>query len=91
MDIERKPLNPHNWLTALDPPRSHPPRRWRCNYCGKTGLMEDLEKVECTYKYPPCESCGQMPICAPDCKGIAEALSSPSVYVAGLKPGEAPE
>jgi hypothetical protein len=94
MSNEEKKWNPHNSLIALDPPRSHPPRRWRCSYCGTEGLYDDVEAVECTYEYPPCEYCGQTPTCAPDCKGIALALSgklTPEIelHVAGLDiPGE---
>ena len=69
------PKNAHNSLVALDPPRKHPPRRWRCNYCGIEGTYDEVESVECTYEYPPCEFCGQAPTCALDCPGIALALS----------------
>lgn len=75
--------NPHNMLTAIDPPRSHPPRRWRCYYCGVEGLMNEVREIACTYVYPPCEHCGQTPECAPDCAGIAAALSTPGVVVIG--------
>lgn len=86
---EEKKWNPHNSLVALDPPRSHPPRRWRCSYCGIEGLYDEVEAVECTYEYPPCEYCGQTPTCAPDCEGIALALTgelTPEIkaYVAGM-------
>jgi hypothetical protein len=57
---------------------------WRCDYCGQQGSMSQLENTDCTHYYPPCSSCGQHPFCAPDCPGIAEALSDASVYVAGF-------
>lgn len=67
-------LNPHNHLTALGPP-GQPGRRWECRYCKMVGTFDELEAVACTYVYPPCESCGETPLCAPDCKGVAEALA----------------
>lgn len=73
--------NPHNHLTALDPPRESPPRRWRCRYCGAEGLMDDLLAIACTHVYPPCSYCGQTPECASDCRGIAEALSMPGIQL----------
>ncbi len=66
-------MNPHNWLTALDPPYTDD-RRWRCNYCKLEGTFEEVQAVECTFVYPPCDSCGLTPTCAPDCKGAAAAL-----------------
>ena len=82
------PKNPHNSLIAIDPPRKHPPRRWRCDYCGVVGTLDEVNKVECSYEYPPCEYCGQTPECAPDCKGVALALSGAltpevNVHIAG--------
>lgn len=68
--------NPHNWCSAIDPPRRHPPRRWRCRYCDAVGTLNELEAVDCTYEYPPCRSCGMTPTCAPDCPGIAAVLGS---------------
>lgn len=68
--------NPHNWLTALDPPGNYD-RRWRCNYCDEEGLFGELmgpEASECSFDYPPCEHCGQTPECAPDCMGAWSAL-----------------
>lgn len=79
-------LNPHNWIEALDPPRSHPPRRWRCHYCGAEDLLDDLQKRACSYVYPPCASCGQTPECARDCKGVWDALGAPGVVVTGIVP-----
>jgi len=81
-------LNPHNSLVALDPPRKHPPRRWRCSYCGIEGTLEEVNAVECSYEYPPCEYCGQTPECAIDCPGISMALSGEltpevDVHIAG--------
>jgi hypothetical protein len=60
------PLNPHNYLSALDP-RGPADRRWECQYCGDTGTYEELLTRACSYPYPPCESCGQTPECARDC------------------------
>lgn len=78
-------MNPHNWITALDPPLAVE-RRWRCEHCGEAGSFDDLmgpdQKNPCPFVYPPCASCGQTPECSPDCKGVAEALASPGVRVA---------
>lgn len=76
-------MNPHNYLEALDPPRKHPPRRWKCYWCHAEGTYEELQAIECTYEYPPCEVCGQTPECAPDCAGMAAALSNPRIHIAG--------
>jgi hypothetical protein len=76
-------LNPHNSLLAIDPPGTQN-RRWRCQYCGVEGFYENLRTVACTYVYPPCDHCGETPECAPDCKGIAAALSDGGVYLAGF-------
>ena len=59
--------NPHMMITALDPPREYPPRRWKCGYCGDSGLHDALMKRECPHVYPPCETCGETPECARDC------------------------
>lgn len=81
-------MNPHNHTVALDPPDltgTGKLRRWQCQMCGEIGLLDDLmgrdQKKPCAYIYPPCESCGQTPTCAPDCRGILAALSSPNVRV----------
>lgn len=83
--------NPHMWLTALDPPRDFPPRRWRCQYCNETGLMDDLRAIACSYVYPPCKDCGQTPECSLTCAGIARALGDPSVHIATGDPDGMPE
>lgn len=57
---------------------------WRCSYCGQQGPMARLQNTDCTHVYPPCESCGEHPYCAPDCSGIAEVLGADNVYVAGF-------
>lgn len=57
---------------------------FRCDYCGQQGTIAHLESFDCTHYYPPCESCGENPYCAPDCPGIAEVLSQEGVYVAGF-------
>ena len=83
-------LNPHNWLTRITPVlpwplQPHPSDviRWRCQYCDAEGTWEELHTVACAYVYPPCRSCGQTPECAPDCRGIAEALADPRVHLVG--------
>lgn len=84
-------LNPHMRLTAIDPPRESPPRRWRCHYCKATGLMDEVRKIACTYVYPPCEFCGQTPECSLDCPGMAAALGAPGVHVVGMKKPKLPD
>ncbi len=84
-------MNPHNSLVALDPPRRHPARRWKCHYCGVEGLLETVRAIACTYVYPPCEHCGETPTCAADCPGIAAALSDGGVYLAGIVGGDRSE
>lgn len=74
------PLNPHMWMTAVDPP-GRPDRRWKCQYCGDEGTLKELRSRACSYEYPPCEHCGQTPECAIDCPGIQKALSHPGVHV----------
>jgi len=83
-------LNPHCDMIAIDPPRDHPPRRWRCFYCKAEGLFEELQAIACTHVYPPCEFCGQTPICAPDCAGCLALLGAPGVYVVGMKKPKIP-
>ena len=83
-------LNPHNRLIRIGEPPPWPlplppagTVRWRCAYCGLEGTWEELHTVACSYVYPPCPSCGQTPECAPDCRGIAEALSDSRVHIIG--------
>lgn len=83
--------NPHNWLVALDPPRETPPRRWRCHYCRIEGLYDEVVAVACTHVYPPCNACGQTPICSLTCAGIAAALSDSGVHIAGSTDPDLPE
>ena len=72
------PLNPHNWLSRIGaPPTDH----WECQYCHARGSYDELEALPCTYQYPPCQACGQTPLCAPDCRGIVQALESPDIDV----------
>lgn len=80
-----KPKNPHNWLSAISPPHT-PNRRWRCRYCQAEGTFDELNAVACSYVYPPCEYCGETPLCSRDCVGIAMALSDPDVKVVGEIP-----
>ncbi len=84
-------LNPHMSLKAIDPPRDHPPRRWRCGYCGLSGLMDEVRAVACSYVYPPCKYCGRAPECAIDCPGIMAILASPDVHVVGMKKPKLPK
>jgi len=67
-------VNPHNRVVAIDPPRSHPPRRWRCAFCGDVGTLAELDARPCAHVYPECAYCGLTPTCAPDCSGIAAAM-----------------
>jgi hypothetical protein len=72
----------HLSLVALDPPRKHPPRRWRCTRCGEEGLYDEVHATACHAPMPdPCVHCGQTPICARDCGGVAAALAKPGVVV----------
>lgn len=77
------PKNPHLSLIALSPSRDPwevgEPRIWKCSYCNKIGVFEDFID-DCPYEHPPCSHCGETPICAQDCKGIAVVL--------GLSPEE---
>jgi hypothetical protein len=73
-------MNPHNRRRGIDPPGQEN-RRWLCVYCGQSGLWDELEALECTFVYPPCEYCGLTPECAPDCKGIMAILGSKNVHV----------
>ncbi len=66
----------HMWLTRIG-------ELWRCNYCGATGPLDDLQGKPCPYDHPPCKYCGQTPECALDCPGITAALARPDVYVIG--------
>lgn len=83
--------NPHNWLTNVGDDL------WECMYCKTQGSFDEMnepdakaigiEYVPCTYEYPPCDSCGQTPTCAPDCKGVVAAIaglnSNEKIHVAG--------
>jgi len=77
-------MNPHNYLKKIDWEKLI----WKCQYCGVIGTIEELDKIECSYQYPPCRWCGQTPICASDCIGIRIALSDPRIYIAGNKDWE---
>ena len=79
-------------MVPLDPPGSDP-RRFRCVACGQVGeTINDLYDVACTAPDPdPCEWCGETPECAPDCVGVALALSGAmtlhgEVYVSRGRP-----
>ena len=65
--------------------------RWQCKNCLMiSGRFEDFEEVECSAKTPePCIYCGDTPICALDCLGIAAALSgelTPDLEIKMLEP-----
>ena len=72
-------LNPHNSLVPL-----RPGKLWKCTLCGLVDTMGRINKVACTYIYPPCAYCGLSPICAIDCKRIIGLVTSDDVYLAGL-------
>lgn len=80
MNRSEERLNPHNRMVRLGEPLLD---RWECAYCHATGTYDELRAIACAYEYPPCPHCGQTPECALDCSGIAAALSSPDVHVAG--------
>ena len=91
-------MNPHCWLTAIDPPcpigataEEGARRRWQCQYCPANGTMDELHQIECTYVYPPCSVCGQTPECAKDCKFMAAIMGSPAVHVVGAEKPKLPE
>ncbi len=63
--MELRARNPHNWLSRTNELGIE--GEWRCNYCSAEGTDDELSKVDCAYEYPPCESCGLTPLCAPDC------------------------
>lgn len=56
---------------------------WECIDCGTQGTLDELGTGGCSFIPDPCSSCGQTPLCAPDCSGIVAALSDPDVYVTG--------
>ncbi len=74
---------PHLRARPLDPKGS--PRRWQCVDCDAIGESYALlAMLDCTAPPPPpCAWCGQTPICAEDCMGIAVALAQPGVEVVG--------
>ena len=74
---------PHNHLRRLGYP---PLDRWRCVPCGAEGTFDALRGMDCTVDYPSCDDCGCTPECAPDCEGMARALTMPGVHVAGSGP-----
>jgi len=91
-------VNPHSWLTVLDPPV--PPgastsesvrRRWQCRYCSASGTWDELHQIACAYVYPPCDVCGQTPECAEDFAGIMAALGATGVRVVGASKPKLPE
>lgn len=77
LTTRRNPANPHNWLTKLNAKHGI----WFCNYCGLVGTYDELENAECDYVYPPCDYCGETPLCAPNCTGVISAMAGPDVEV----------
>ena len=81
--LYRPEINPHNVMIPTGPPGDLE-RLWKCGNCdAPASSIEELDKTPCSYEYPVCPHCGQTPICAWDCNGIWELLSSPDVYVTG--------
>lgn len=57
---------------------------WKCRYCGEENPdCNALCQTSCAERPEPCKWCGESPLCAPDCMGIALALSAPEVFVIG--------
>jgi hypothetical protein len=64
--------------------RDGEPTTWTCEYCGKEGPMDEMQRGDCSFTYPTCEVCGgceDSNECRPDCSGIAALLSNPHNYV----------
>lgn len=78
------PMIPHIHMVATEN-RGHPDRKWVCVNCDVPAEADinDLGKTSCTYTPPPCEFCGETPICAQDCAGIAQLFARADVYVIG--------
>lgn len=74
--------NPHITLIRQGKP---PLDWWICKYCHQQGTYDEIENIECSYIYPPCEHCGQTPICAFNCEGILNALANSNIYIAGFE------
>lgn len=66
-------MNPHNAIVRQGEP---PLDKWKCRYCGAEGTYGHLLSVPCTYLYPACKTCGQTPLCAPDCEAMLHVLTS---------------
>jgi hypothetical protein len=75
--------NPHMHLVPLEPPPRDSTALWRCVDCQQEDRLDALRARSCTFEHAPCPHCGETPECAIDCPGIAQALSDPSVYIAG--------
>ncbi len=81
---------PHLSVEATGPEGE---RVWRCTRCGSEG--DDIDEMmnepaRCSVPVDPCKWCGQAPLCAPDCVGMAMILSgvnpetmADDVYVIG--------
>jgi hypothetical protein len=60
--------------------------RFRCDYCGAEGMLDDLRQSDCTHVYSVCKACGGDPNsneCRPDCPAILGLLADPKIYVVG--------
>ena len=78
-------INPHNWVSRIDRDTRNRSKGllWLCRYCSVLGTLEELDKLPCSFEYPPCDYCGDTPTCTRDCKGMAAVLSMPGVVVIG--------
>ncbi len=74
-------VNPHLSLRRLNATGQE--GYWECNGCSLRGWIEDFNLACAAPPPPPCSYCGLTPICAVDCKGILELLTSPRVHIAG--------
>ncbi|QJT71028.1 hypothetical protein GR7B_00230 [Vibrio phage vB_VcorM_GR7B] len=87
--------NPHNSLAALTNDKGEfvfidGEKQWECTHCKLKGsydvfCADNPQFIECTHTYDRCEVCGCTPLCAPDCQGVADALASVGVYIAGCE------
>lgn len=77
--------NPHNLLVHHKDIDGNFIDKWTCSYCNQSGTFAEMSEAdakeanvefkECTYTYPPCDSCKQTPICAENCSGLHATLS----------------
>ncbi len=75
---------PHLYCLGDGNGRDGVPQTHTCRFCGLSGDYNDvLMATSCTERPKPCLWCGEAPLCAEDCVGMALALSDPAVYAAG--------